>query len=285
MEYSHVRPDVRDLLGLSIKDRMALMHRDLWINNPTTESVFRAINNISEIPSRLNAPALLVTGAGGSGKSALIDQIPKRVKNSDGLIFVTMAEDPEICAKKDLREELSKALGIPVAKKISRNDTGLPRGMIEVIRLRKVWGVVIDEMHDALLRPKQEQRMNMSVLKRLLSKEYGLCLFVFGTVMAKHALHSNEEFKRRFYEIELEDWKEDEAFRSFLLEVEESLPLRTASKLYSEEMVHQILVSTTGRMDKILELIKSAACYALKEGVEYIDIDFLRRAARDPWGY
>jgi hypothetical protein len=125
----------------------------------------------------------------------------------------------------------------------------------------------------------------MSILKKMLSSEYGLKLFCFGTVSARNALQSNDEFKRRFYEISLGDWSEDEAFRAFLLEVEESLPLKKPSLLYSEELVKAILSVTYGRMDKTIELIKSAACYAIKSGAEQIDLEMLRRATRNPWGY
>ena len=83
----------------------------------------------------------------------------------------------------------------------------------------------------------------------------------------------------------LGDWKEDEEFRSFLLELEESLPLRKPSCLYSEEMVSAILSITSGRMDKTVEIIRSAACYAIKTGVESINLDLLKKAVKNPWGY
>ncbi|MOA22000.1 Bacterial TniB protein [compost metagenome] len=125
----------------------------------------------------------------------------------------------------------------------------------------------------------------MSILKKLLGAEYGLKLFCFGTMSARNALQSNDEFKRRFHEVTLGDWTEDEAFRAFLLEIEESLPLQKPSNLYSEEMVKSILSIAYGRMDKTLELIRSAACYAVKLGAEQIDLEMLHRAAKNPWGY
>ncbi|MNR61999.1 hypothetical protein D3C85_1838950 [compost metagenome] len=70
-----------------------------------------------------------------------------------------------------------------------------------------------------------------------------------------------------------------------MLEIEESLPLQKPSNLYSEEMVKSILSIAYGRMDKTLELIRSAACYAVKLGTEQIDLEMLHRAAKNPWGY
>ena len=38
---------------------------------------------------------------------------PRRVANSKGLLFIDMAEDPQIAVKKDLRVELARALNLP----------------------------------------------------------------------------------------------------------------------------------------------------------------------------
>ncbi|UUJ40819.1 TniB family NTP-binding protein [Pseudomonas extremaustralis] len=256
------------------------------MDNNSSEAVFRMMNNIADVPARMTAPALLVVGPGGSGKTAIISQIPKRVKNSERLLMISMAESPEINVKKTLRSALAMALELPPSSS-ARPQSGadIPNEMREVIKLRKVWGVVIDEFHDVLLRPKQEQRISMSILKKLVGSEYGLKLFCFGTVIARNALRSNEEFQRRFHEVELTDWVENEAFRSFLLEVEESLPLKQPSNLYSEEMVRLLLFLANGRMDKTLDLIRGAACYAVKMEVEQINEDLLKRAAMNPWGY
>ena len=37
--------------------------------------------------------------------------------------------------------------------------------------------------------------------------------------------------------------------------------------------------------NKTLELIRAAACYAIKMGGEKVDVDMLRRANKNPWGY
>ncbi|MFL1491076.1 TniB family NTP-binding protein [Pseudomonas antarctica] len=286
MSSDHVRPDMRKFLDATVGERIRAMHQELWVDNNSSEAVFRMMNNMADVPDRINAPALLVVGPGGSGKSAIISRIPKRVKNSAGLVFISMAASPEINVKKTLKVELTLALGLPLSSfSRSKNSIDIPNEVREVIKLRKIWGAVIDEFHDALLRSKQEQRENMSMLKKLLSVEYGLKLFCFGTVIARNALQSNDEFKRRFHEVTLSDWAEDEAFRAFLLEVEEALPLREPSCLYSEQMVKSLLAITNGRMDKTLDLLRSAACYAVKLGTEQITPEMLHRAAQNPWGY
>lgn len=286
MSSDHVRPDLRHYLSADMDTRLGAMYSELWVDHNSSEAVFRMMNNIANVPDRLTAPALLVVGPGGSGKSAIISHIPKRVKTSSGLLLLDMAESPEINIKKTLRGELALALNLPSAPGArAKSGSEIPNEIREVIKLRRIWGVVIDEFHDALLRSKQEQRTNMSILKKLLGPEYGLKLFCFGTIDARNALKSNEEFKRRFHEVFLSDWSEDEAFRAFLLEIEESLPLKEPSHLYSEEMVRTLLSMTDGRMDRTLDIIRSAACYAVKLGVEHVNLDTLQRANRSLWGY
>lgn len=286
MSCEHVRPDMRKYLSADIDARIRAIQQDLWVDYNTTETIFRMMNNMADVPNKMNAPALLVVGAGGSGKSAIIKMIPSRVKNSKGLVFISMAESPEVHVKKNLRTELSLALGLPASSSSrSKGGSEIPNEISEVIKLRNIWGVVIDEFHDALLRPKQEQRVNMSILKKMLGPEYGLKLFCFGVASARNAMQSNDEFKRRFHEVMLGDWTEDEAFRAFLLEIEEALPLQKPSNLYSEEIVKTLLSITYGRMDKTVNLIRSAACYAVKLGAEQINSEILHRAAKNPWGY
>ncbi|WP_349734151.1 TniB family NTP-binding protein [Pseudomonas jessenii] len=286
MDVQHLREDRRHLLDMDDDSRIATIQKDIWINYRPSEAIFRMMNNIEQIPARQTAPALLVIGAGGTGKTSIISQIPHRVRNSERLLFIDMAEDPRIAIKKNLRTELAKALNLPfdpsarVSPKID-----VPNEIGDAIKLRGIWGITIDELQDALLRQKQEQRTNMSIMKKLVSAEYGLKMFCFGTVSARLALSSNDEFKRRFFEFSLEDWKECEEFRSFLFELEEMLPLRYPSNLYSEEMVKTIISTSNGRMDKTIELLRCAASYAIRRKIECIDVQCLKWAAESPWGY
>lgn len=63
------------------------------------------------------------------------------------------------------------------------------------------------------------------------------------------------------------------------------MPLKEPSHLYSEEIVQALLSITHGRMDNALDILKSAACFAIKRGTERITEDMLRRAGDNLWGY
>lgn len=276
-----------NVLELDARERIALMNKDFWIDYGPGEKIFKMINNISCVPRRITAPALMVAGIGGTGKSAIVHQIPKRVEHSDGLLFLDMAVDPEYPQqKKTFHSELCRALGIPPQGSFkSKQGNWVLHELSDTLKLRGVWGIVIDEIHELLLVKKDEQRINGSILKTLIGERYGLCLFGFGVFGAASVLAAKPETKRRFTEIVLSDWGETEEFRGFLLAVEDNLPLREPSKLYEKDMVRTILQSTHGRMDQVINLIRSAGCYALKSGKEYIDIECLKAAAENEWLY
>lgn len=285
-DYSHLREDRRHLADLEDDIRISLIQRGVWIDYEPAETIFKMINNMADARGRISAPCLLVLGEGGTGKTSIINQLKSRIKASEGLVKISMAEDPEIKSKKDIRSELAKAMGLPLdTPSFGKAGVDLPRELGEVIRLRKIWGVVIDELHDALLRNKSEQRLTMSMLKRLSGEEFGVSIVGFGTSFASNALNSNHEFKRRFYQYELKDWKEAPDFRSFVFELEEWLPLRKPSFLYQEKLVAAILAATLGRMDSVIELLQNAAAFAIKNGKEYIDTDILAETISNPWLY
>jgi hypothetical protein len=285
-EYTHLRADRRNLANLANDVRIALIQRGVWVDYEPAETIFKMINNMAEARGRISAPCLLVVGEGGSGKTAIINQMKKRIKKSEGLVYVSMAEDPEIKTKKNFRMELARAMELPTdTPSFGRPGLDLPREISEVIRLRGKWGIVIDELHDALLRNKTDQRLTLSMLKRLSGEEFGVSIIGFGTAAASNALNFNHEFKRRFYQYQLKDWKETSDFRSFLFELEEWIPLREPSFLYQEELMNAILIATGGRMDSVIELIQNAGAFAIKLGKERIDIEILSKTIANPWLY
>ncbi|MFV3014506.1 TniB family NTP-binding protein [Pseudomonas sp. KHB2.9] len=287
MEYSHVRPDRRELLDLDGCERVSLMLNDIWVDISPGEHVFRVMNNMANVPRRITAPALLVTGTGGSGKTAIVKEIRRRITRSDGLLFISMASDPDLLKKKEFRSEIYKSLELPcpaVNNKSSISEL-VTRDLSEILKLRNIWGIVIDEIHDLLLCGKLEQRVNSSMLKAFLGEAYGISLFAFGTPKASSFISAIAETQRRFALIALEDWREDERFRTFLLGVEELLPLRKPSRLYDRDKVSAILAITGGRMDNVMNLIRAAGCYALKDGEESITVEHFALASKDPWGY
>lgn len=281
----HLQIGRRKFLDFTDDDRMAEIQADsVYVEYPQAYRIKTVLNNILKTTDRVQAPCLLVSGEGGTGKSSIINQIKVDPVLSTSLVFMALNVNPY---NLKFGELLADALGVPQgAAGYGRSKRELlPSELGEVIRLRQKKGIVIDELHDAMLVPRPEQHRNLSMIKGLSNAPYSLTVVGFGTTAAKHSLSFDPQLSRRFYKIDLEDWGETESFRSFLAGVEENLPLRHVSNLDGPEIVGYLLERTGGRMDDVMKIIKSAACYAIRSGEEKITLNNLNKAFSFPWSY
>ena len=281
----HLSSSRRMLLSFSDDRRISEIQNDkAWIDYPRSEEVFRMVDNILAVPDRNQAPCLLVYGEGGTGKSSIVRKLQSFKRFSDKLVFVDLTVKPDGLKFPEL---IARALGVPsgLIKYSRAQPDGLPAELLNIIKLRKIKGIVLDELHDAFLVPRNEQHRNLSLTKGLSNAPYGLSVLGFGVTSAHASLKSDNQLYRRFNMIELCDWSDSDDFRSFLLGIEGHIPLRKPSFLDSEEITGFLLERTGGRMDSIIGMIRAAACYAIKSGEEKISINLLRKAYSSPWGY
>ncbi|HFL6894504.1 TniB family NTP-binding protein [Pseudomonas aeruginosa] len=283
--YEHLTESARELACSSDDMRLAAIQRDgFYIDHPQSDSILKMVENVLAVPRRMQAPCMIVTGAPGAGKSSIIQQIRNSESLSNQIVFLDMAANP---FNLKFGELLVSALGLPhgLIKFGSPRKATLPAELAEVIKLRKIKALVIDELHDSLLVARPEQLKNLSILKALSNNIYGLSIIGFGIDLARNALSVDEQFSRRFHSVQVDDWSENESFRSFLAGVEQNLPLRRPSSLDGAEVIGFLLENTGGRMDSIINSIKSAACYAIRSGEERITLDSLVKAISMPWSY
>lgn len=280
----HLRAECRGLLRLNPKQRVHEIQKDdrIWIDYPKAAMVFDIVEQFCRLPPRAQAPCLVVYGEGGTGKSSIIRQLKRDKGISQKSVFVALNVNPY---NFKFNELLADALGVPAGPQTHKNYSTLTAQLAEVIKLRQIKCLVIDELHDALLVTRNEQQRFLSLLKGLSNEPYGLSIVGFGTSLASSALSSDKQMSRRFQQVQLEDWKETEAFRSFLVGLEEQLPLSKPSHLDSEDIVMYLISNTYGRMDDVMKLVRAAACHAITTGLECITIDLLDKAQASPWGY
>ena len=281
--YEHLLAERHHLLNLTDKMRIAEIYKDdVWIENPVALKVIGIIENMMNVSSTIQAPCLLVEGEGGTGKTSLIRQLQEHPEWKGSMVHISLAEKP---SNLKFKEQIMAVLGLPSSPMSGRSNSNVEPELALVIKLRKIRALCIDELHDSLLVNRLDQRKNLSLLKKLSGHPYNLIIIGFGVAAARHALKSDPQFERRFYQVMLPDWGESTTFRSFLAGIEENLPLKQSSALYSEELMKFILSASSGRMDNVIKLIKSAAAYAITTKLEKITLELLELAADDPWGY
>ncbi|MGE8187471.1 TniB family NTP-binding protein [Pseudomonas sp. NPDC086278] len=281
MDLSHIKESKRSLALSGFVERVDTIHKNIWVDCPQCSKVERIVNNMLSARGTSPAPCLLVCGEGGAGKTSIINRVNSKHIVVDGVVaFASLSENPD---KLSFRDLLLMALGVPL--KAQGTSGKLPNGLEKHLQLRKIIAVIIDEFHDALLAQLAEQRKNLSLLKTLSGPPYHLRIMGFGTSSALNALQQDKQLERRFEVLKLVPWVEGDEFRSFLASVEENLPLRKASKLYSEETVKYLLSNTNGTMDEVLKAIKFGAIHALKNGEEKITLESMHEGFVRRWDY
>jgi len=282
MSESHVKESRRYMLELSVKERINIVQQDIWIDCPQSLLALRMVKNIIQSPPQIQAPCMLVCGEGGSGKTSIVRQLKFISRKWDQhIVFMALNENP---GNLHFRELLLEAMGAASSTRIKVKPT-FPTELSEFIALRRLRAIVIDEFHDALLSNRAEQAKTLSMLKGLSGEPYCLSVIGFGTSLARNALRHDAQLLRRYYIHDLPKWTESENFRAFLAALEENLPLRNQSALYSEETLKFLLLNSDGVMDNVVKLIKHGAIIALSTGVEQITMDCLREASSNPWAF
>lgn len=264
-----------------MRERIKNIHKDVWVECPQPRAIINSIVAMSQVPIRTTAPCMLVYGDGGSGKTAIVNQL---MKLNQGLgspfAFLSLAENPNGLNFKQL---ILEALGIPALLADKRGV--LSQEVAYYIRSRGIRALVIDEYHDLLLAVRNEQLKSLSLQKGLSGSPFNLSVFGFGTKSAKNALSSDVQLSRRYHSIELKPWGLNDEFRNFLATLEKIVNLRDVSLLHKEEMMRLIYYHSKGTMDNVVRIVKSAAIYAITTGEEKITPSLIEKAVSDPWGY
>ncbi|MFS1286925.1 TniB family NTP-binding protein [Pseudomonas piscis] len=280
MNLSHIKESKRSLALLGVSERVESINKNIWVDCPQCSRVERIIENMLSTNGLSPAPCLLVCGDGGAGKTSIINRIKMKHSGLEGLVaFTSLSENPDGLR---FRDQLLMALGVPFK---AQGGGKIPNGLEKYLQLRRFLAIVIDEFHDALLVQRGEQRKNLSMLKALSGSPYHIRVMGFGTPSALNALQQDPQLERRFEVLKILPWGEGDEFRSFLASVEENLPLRKASCLYSQEIVKYLLSNTNGTMDEILKVIRFGAIHAIVNGEEKVTIESMRLGAVNRWDY
>ncbi|WP_374437988.1 TniB family NTP-binding protein [Pseudomonas panipatensis] len=280
MEGSHVKQARRSMLALDDDARISIINDDIWIDCPQTTMVERIVRNMLTTKGRVQAPCLLVCGAGGTGKTSLVNKIKSATDEwANNIAFTRLSENAD-----GLRfcDQIMLALGVPptLGKAVKTH-----LGLVKYLELTGKIAVVIDEFHDGLLANRQEQRKNLSLLKDLSGAPYHLSIIGFGIESALNALQQDRQLERRFEVIQLHPWTETEEFRQFLASMEENLPLRNPSELYEKKIVKFLLAKTDGSMDAVIKAIRFSAIQAIICGEERVTLEMLEKGLSIRWAY
>lgn len=282
MDGQHVKSSKRHLLQLTDTERIRAILQDIWIDCPQSTKAMRMVKNLLSGPRQLQAPCLLVCGEGGVGKTSIVRQLKTFSKVwHDQIVFMALHENP---ANMHFKEFLLAAMGAPSRNRGSAKPM-FPEELHQWVLSQKIRAIVIDEFHDALIANRTDQLKTLSMIKALSGEPYNVSIVGFGTALARNALTLDAQLSRRFYIHEIPRWTESEPFRQFLAALEENIPLRHPSNLYSHTTVKFLLSTSNGIMDSVVKTVKFAAIRAIINGEEKVSIETMKAAIENPWDY
>lgn len=282
-EPSHLHPQIRFLLDQSTAERLEYVNLDRWINHAACSSIRNKAKSLLFLPRSTQAICFMIVGAGGTGKSSLLDRISKdseswsqRQSIPPGHIVLKLSAEPTLA---NIIRALCEQFGV-TAFNLRKDD--IPAELMMIMRARGVKVILIDEFNHLLTVNRVEQRKNLNFFKNLSGPPLSLNIIAFGTHEALNAINLDTQLISRFQIFELPQWKPDEELRAFLASYEKFMPLRLPSNLASKEIVHFFSTTLELTTRNIVNRLKWAAMLAIIDGTEKIQVENLTTATSVP---
>jgi Bacterial TniB protein len=288
-----------DISKMSVAERKALVKK-IYVKYPRSEAILDRIDYVRvEAKSALDAENnLLVTGGLGAGKTRIITKYEKRFpryelkkQTNAGPIKITIvpvlsASIPAKATDKTLLTELLHRLGDPDPK--AGNTTSQTHRLCELCEVCMVEIILLDECQHFIDTDSEKVLMKVAnCLKDILlktKKPIGL----FGMPNSARILDENGQLNRRFtrrMNLDPLKWnpneKEECELKEFLRWAGEVLPFEQTSKLSEHNMAYRFYVATGGVVEKIMKLVRTAACFAIEQDKSHIKLEDLADAYYD----
>jgi hypothetical protein len=268
-KYEHILADKRSQADLDDRQRIKICKKDIWIPTKRLDPLFETIDYVLMSEDQLQAPGMLIFGAGGYGKSAIIRRLEQMYAVGDQRIkAIGVGEDLD---NSKLRDLICDAFGIKLSNR--RNTRERTSRLLHIIRSEKFVALLIDELHDTGFKTLSQQTTSLSLMKHLAGPPLFLCLICFGDERAKAVLDKDDQISRRYIYWPLTLWTDDADFCDFLATYESHLPLRQRSDLASKVLRRRILKHSHGNMDNIVKIIKACSIDAIVTGQERIMVE------------
>ncbi|MEX6664687.1 TniB family NTP-binding protein [Pseudomonas sp. W2-17] len=279
--YEHVIPSRRQLVEAGLDARKAAIAENFWINYPQAEKILSQVRFIVDLPRTGDGYCMVIHSQPGMGKSALFRRVMMEFGMSSGATdcLAQLEIDSERARDhKTFSNDLVSALTLGTITSYS----GSKKRLLNAIGARNVRGIGIDEFNNLLATTPREQLKNLIHMKTMSGPPFSLVVIIFGTSECREAIEHDSQFSRRFYEIELLPWKDDETFRAFVYSYVSTFPLRKPSLIDRPAVTKYLISETGGVLGRVVNLLKNAAWWSIIDGTERIDLDILKKGKEIP---
>ncbi|WP_299734232.1 TniB family NTP-binding protein [uncultured Endozoicomonas sp.] len=269
---------------------------NLFIGTPYLQEIIDDIEDFRKF-ARLNnyktePDSILITGASGSGKTWLINEIIRlnpRIEEGDRTkIQVLSSSIPKAKSAKPVVQTLLSDIGDPLQGK---GDTisGLTSRLDTLIRNTGTELIIIDEFQHCLETDSKKVIHAIGDWVKTLINLSKRPVILFGMPWSDIILETNVQLARRFcihHKMPSYGVNNFSDFQCFLYAVDRKLPFPKISGLADKDLAFRLLCSTEGNIGKLMKnVIKKAARKAIIYKFDSIPREYLEDAVGKYCGY
>ena len=274
MTYPHLVKEIGLLVDLPMKERIDEICKDRWIGYTKAKEVWDQMEFLFNHPKISRMPNMLLVASTNNGKSRILERFAKKHEASDNFggesvsVPVVLIQMPRTPNEERLYFEILNRINAKYSATSGKDKLGA--NVADKLQKLGTKMLIIDEFHNLLQAPPLKQREFLVVIKSMCN-DLKISMVCAGTEEAVLAMQTDSQLANRFPPIMLPRWRIGPDFRKFLASYEKVLPLRHPSRLSGETLSHQIWSMAEGTIGETINLLKSAAIFAVKQGTELID--------------
>ena len=269
----HIRADLRHVLGLNDRDRLAFMDRPTLLRYPAGDNVLAELKRLLEMPKRPRMGNLLMVGETNNGKTTLVRKFhelhgtPSIDEKNGAVKPVIIVEAPPTADEKSLHLSILERFHAPY--RTTAPVTQLRYQALHLLRECRTRMLIIDEFHSLLTGPARKQAEVMNTIK-FLCNELQIPIVSVGTQVAVNVLRTDPQHASRFRVVKLPRWTLNRDFQRLLKGFEETLPLKRESKLAERKTATLLHDACKGNLGNLREGLVTCAREAIEKGSERI---------------
>lgn len=276
--YPHLAGEVAKVADQDKEARIAYIRRDRFVLHQRAENVLTDLEMLYRMEDAVRPQGRLIVGRSLMGKSTVFDEFLRNHRASDNpdgdaaVVPVLLVQYPEAASEgiyPEILAKLNAQLPVNAQPRIQR------KAAVELLKSIGLRVLLIDELHNVLEGSANAQRKGLNSIKYLMN-ELRRPVVCAGTVEVFNAIKSDPQLDSRLKRLPLARFKDDADFQELLAGFELLLPLREASGLYDEMLSTQIFQVTRGIVGEVVDLLNSAAIYAIENEVECITEDVIK---------
>lgn len=282
--YPHLHSSCIDKLEWDVESRIHDITTPRWIGYPRAHEILQRFEDILTHPRVSRMPNLMLIGRTNNGKTELLrkfcqQHVPDPNSSGDCLVApVLYMQAPPAPSESDFYVQILSNL----YERIPSSSTSAKRArVIEVLGKIGLKVLCVDELHNSLAGSSVKQQHFLNTLKYL-SNELKISFIASGTEDLLRATSIDKQIQNRFEPILLKRWTLTREFRQLLRTFESILPLKMPSNLHTGLLSKKLLVLSEGTIGELSTLLNKATVYAVKNGIERIDMEALANCGYTP---